>query len=465
MYFLTKKTIEIMKTNTKSIFCVLATFLFFSFVEVKADEAVRYVHEITTSRTIIRHISDGLDIVCYHEYDPYFMVFREGDTASNTFLLSRMDSIYDFEIYNGKVYFCGENYAGIATVGFFDLTSLIYPSSSINVSFFELSNIKDIKAIEVGTIASRTHVVGIGMGNNSQSTMVDMIDETTFWKINFSIVGGDTMILSDLAIINNYVVVTATKTGPLFFVPAGYLWYISKPTTPGNSLFPCTAILDKHPGIKGTKYLITQLRIDGFVTAYNGPSLFSTRPIILSYYNGPSYVRSAVFEEPTNNTFYLQDIEREYTTNTVEVVMSGKYTNSTGTFVRSKIYEIPDEDPRTSTIRAHFYDGVFLTSIDKINSLNIGEGHFVVSGYDKPSGYGTPYYLKFRHQIFGTCLSKVENSLREVNIQHSVDEKSLSTSTIHRTPVMETFSIKPLWVETKCYSHLPSLQNECKNIK
>lgn len=449
-----------MKTNTKSIFCVLLTFLFLSPGVVKADdESIRYVHEITTSRTIIRHISDGLDIVCYHEYDPYFMVFREGDTASNTFLLSRMDSIYDFEIYNGKVYFCGENYAGIATVGFFDLTSLIYPSSSINVSFFELSNMKNVKAIEVGAFASRNHVVGIGESVDSKGMMVDMTDETTYWKINFSIVGGDTMILSDLAIINNYVVVTATKTGPLYFVPAGYLWYISKPTTPGNSLFPCTATLDKHPGIEGTKYLITQLRIDGFVTAYHGTSLFGTRPIILSYYNGPSYVRSVLFKEPTKNTFYLQDIEREYTTNTVEVVMGGKYTNSTGTFVRSKIYEIPDVASLPSTIYAHFYDGIFLTSIDRIGSITIGYGHFVFSGYDKPSGYGTPYYAKLLFGGFpGYCKSKVENTLRGITVQNNRTAHDLFRMYIERTPVVETFSIKPLWVETEC--HYPSRTSE-----
>jgi hypothetical protein len=451
-----------MKTNIKSIFCVLLTMLFLFPGVVKADdESIRFVHEITTSRTIIKHVSDGVDIACFHAYDPYFMVFWEGDTASNTFLVSNMDSIYDFEIYNGKVYFCGENNAGIATVGFFDIASLLYPSSSINVSFLELPNLKNVKAIEVGTFASRNHVVGIGESVGSKGMMVDMIDETTHWIINFSNVGGDTMILSDLAIINNYVVVTATKTGPLYFVPAGYVWYLSKPTTPGNSLFPCTAILDKHSGIQGTKYLITQLRLDDFVTAYNGPSLFGTRPIILSYYSGTSYVRSVVFEESVNNTFYLQDIEREYTTNTVEVVMSGKYTNSSGTVVRSKIYEIPDLFPLPSTVYAHFYNGLFLTSIDRIGSIIAGYGHFVLSGYDKPSGYGTPYYVKFLFGGFpGYCKSKVEKSLRETTVQNNRFTHKLNRLFIERNPVVEAFPIKPLWVETECHYQSPASENE-----
>ena len=227
---------------------------------VKAIERIRYnAYESTNSQTIIRRYEDHADIACYHNSNkPYFMFYREGVASSHAMYLDRMDTIFDFEIFNDTVYFSGKqrnSVSGKAVVGYFDATSFL-SSSPTNVSYISLPSMDVVKAIEVKNFAARKHVVGIGKSLTSMSMMVDMIDESSYWKVNFSEVGGDSIILHDLAVTDSFVVVTSTmKT--FFMLTTGRLWYIPKPFTPGQSLFPNFQVHWKdHTGVIPGKYLI-----------------------------------------------------------------------------------------------------------------------------------------------------------------------------------------------------------------
>ena len=452
-----------MKTNLISIFCITSFILFFSPGQVRADELVRKnINETTTSMTIIRHYDDGRDLVCYHSTCPYFMLYREGVALSQAMYLRDMDTVFDFEIYSDTVYFCGRkiNYvSGDAVVGYFDIASFL-SSASTNVFYISLPSMESVVAIEVGWFASRKHVIGIGEGYKSKGMMVDMVDETAYWNINFSDLGGDSLVLSDLAITSSYVVATATQSS--VWVPLnGYLCYIPLPTSPGQALFPCNAIYKKHTGLSSSKYLILHQSGDSFVTAYNAWESYYSKPFVVSYYNGLSYDRSVFIDNYFSNVYKLQAINQEIPIWTVELVLSEAYSNFGSTYINSKIIEIPFVDPVPSPVHAHFIDGVYLTSIDRYSSMNIGEGHFVLSGYNALSGSGDPYYVKFQHQRYsGTCLTLQEQSIWNKILEDIEYEVTLDNNQTLQLPEVKLGEKKEMQVDTKCYYHSPSMEIE-----
>lgn len=450
-----------MKTIIKSALCTLLTILLLSPEEATADELVRRLGMTTNSKTIIRHLNNRKDIVCYNDGCPYFTIYEDGSPTTHMIYLNRMYEVNDFEIYDGTIYFCGRYLnpvSGNAMIGYFDVASFLSPTAPVNVSYVALPSMEVVKAIEVGWFAARKHVVGIGEGNKAESIMVDMIDETTYWNVNFGNVGGDTMILSDLAITDSFVVATATKTSSTYFVPTGYLWYFNKTLAPGQDLFSLLATYKQHTGIRGLKYLVLHLVGDSFVTAYHDLGYINTNPVTLSYFNGLNYDYSLSLDEEAKDSFFLQDIQKDIPTWTVEVLMSGRYTYPSGSSVKSKIIETPNVYPVPSTAFAHYYDGLFLTSIDRFSSQTIGYGHFVLSGYDR---YHTSHYMKFRLWYFGgSCLSKVEQPIKEKTVEHIEKKRKVDNIHILQLPEEELATKKPVSVETKCYHHSPELENE-----
>ena len=452
-----------MKTNLISIFCITSFILFFSPGQVRADELVRKnINETTTSMTIIRHYDDGRDLVCYHSTCPYFMLYREGVALSQAMYLRDMDTVFDFEIYSDTVYFCGRkiNYvSGDAVVGYFDIASFL-SSASTNVFYISLPSMESVVAIEVGWFASRKHVVGIGEGYKSKGLMVDMVDETAYWKINFSDLGGDSLVLSDLAITNNHVLTTAIKStnvSPKF----GYVWCIPKSTSPGQSLFPTNATYNRYFGISGSKYLIMSQPGDSYVTAFRGWDSYNSQPFIVSYFYGLTYNRSVVIDDALIGMYQLQAINQEIPTWTVELVMSEAYSNSGITYINSKIMEIRNTNPIPSTIDAHHIDGVYLTSIDRYSSMTIGMGHFVLSGYDALSGFGTPFHVKFQHQSYsGTCLTRWEQSVENRTLEYTEHSIRLNNNLTLQLPEVKLGDKKEMRVDVSCYYHSPSMEIE-----
>jgi hypothetical protein len=451
-----------MKTNIKSLFYILLTLLFLSAGEAKADELVRYnIGESTSARTIIRHYQEGEDIACYHGSSrPFFIMYKAGVAITNVIYPTNIDTIFDFEIYNDTIYFCGKRNSSVtggAVVGYFDI-SYFYSATAANIAYINLPVMDHVKAIEVGWFAMRKHVVGIGEDIEEKNMIVDMIDETTHWKVNSSEMGRDTVLLSDLIITDSFVVVTATKKGT---VPTGYLWYITKPVAPSQSLFPCYATYQNHPNAINTKYLIRNMVGGSFVTARHASS---NNNIILSYYNGSSYVRSIYLNDLSKGKFILQDMKREPGVWTVEILTSGTYTNFPNVSFMSKIHEVPNDDPIPLTIYTHIYDKVNLQSLDRVwaSNYNVGEGHFVLSGLDVSSGYGTPYYIKFQHQRFnGSCLSKSSIFATNTTVEHTQQyDFFMSNTQTLQLPEVFASDRKETLVYTKCQSYSQTDENE-----
>ena len=457
-----------MKTNTKSLFCIFITMLFLSTGEVKAIEQTRYnMNDITRPGSIIRHYDDGIDIVCYNNYNyPYFMIYKYGTATTNELFLNPMDTVCDFEIYNDTVYFCGEGHirsAGDAIVGYFAVTDLINPNPS-NVFYLTLPTMKTIKAIEVDWFASRKHVVGVGASIDSEGMMVDMIDNSTFWTIHHADVGGDTILLSDLAITLNNVVVTSTKNmagQPNY----GRLWYFVKPTSTGSSIFPCNVTFYDHDSNLEKKYRIRTLAGDLFVTAYSKMTLpITTKSFVVSYYNGTSCTERVKIDEVSSFFSSLGDISYTWG-RIVNLLVRGYYFEDPILVPKSVIYEL-NYSTLPATVMAHVYDGVYFESLDFVKPFNLDEQHFVSSGFET-NGSETPYYLKYHSLYFdGKCLGKMEKDVKQYVIDQYNGHDIISSTYTQQVPVVIVSDRKEMRIETPCtattYPPVPEDENQPK---
>lgn len=443
-----------MKTILKSLFCIFIAMLFLSANEAKAIEQVRYIADDNTNPgSIIRHYDDGVDIVCYHNTaHPYFMMYRQGVPTTNELFLDPMDTVCDFEIYNDTVYFCGkmqERMVGHAVIGYFAVADLFNLNPS-NVSYINLPEMTNVWAIEVGWFASRKHVVGVGESINSEGMMVDMIDEYAHWMVNFGDVGGDTVLLSDLAITQDYVVVTSKRNVNIVYTPSR-LWYFKKPTMPGYSIFQGNiSFLDNNLEIIG-KYRIRAMAGNGFITACHSDNIHgSLNPFVVSYYSGFTCNRNVVIDEGFFNFVTLGDISYTLGSNVVNLLLHGTYHTNSSSITRSVIYEII-YGALPSTVMAHVYDGVIFESLDRIWSINLDEQHLVSSGY-RPEAY-VPYYLKYNSLYFdGSCLDKMDNYADTIKISSNRTDPKIKSVEIKQLPIVIEAPREPHQVDTKCIS-------------
>ena len=455
-----------MKINLKSTICII-TFILISFVgNVRADEVVRCnIDELSSAGSIIRHYKDNMDVACYHSTsDPIFMIYKEGSPTTYVLYLDYMDTIYDFEIYHDTIYFCGNSYyhrVGTSVVGYFAVSSLL-STSPANVAYISLPAMETIRAIEVAWFASRKHVVGVGAGINSKGMMVDLIDEGAFWKVNSSEVGGDTITLLDLAITENFVVVTASQKIDMLFT-YGRLWYFNKPTTAGQSIFPGNPVLLVHDHTVGSKYLIRHIVGDYFVSAHDHSSwIMGSVPITVSYFYGLTHDRSFTIYEESEDFVKLGDINLTEASRRVDLLLYGLFKNVGGYFLGSVIYEIPNTTSIPAILSAHIYDGIFFESLDHKWVSNIDDQHFVSSG-NVPTGYGTPYYLTYHTNYFGgKCLDKKGTMPRPCFIEYHPFEKQVTNTLSQQIPEIYTHYIKVMQVDTKCFSitHSPVYENQ-----
>ena len=436
--------------------------LLFTTKEARADEWIRYyLNDVTSEGTIIRHYKDSVDIVCCHNSSgPYFIVYKDGVVSSSVLYLhgdmEDIDTICDFEIFNDTIYFCGRkstfNPIG-AVVGYYDVSALL-SMASVNVNYIPISTVDIVNAMEVGTFASRKHVVGVGENNKSKQVVVDLIDETTHWDVYYGEIGGDTILLSDLAITNKKIIVTSVRTGSLT-IPAGQIWHFPKPTVPGSSLFPCTVLYDiikNSFGING-KFLVKAATQDSFITVNrNKVSIPAENSFTISYYKILNY-KNVVVSEEAEGISLLGDFDIDSITQDIGLLVYRKHKNTPGLTRSSVIYEIPDIYPIPSFVQTHVYKDVLFSSLDYIDCVDSYCGYYVSSGFRSP-GYDTPYYMRFRKNFFdGYCLDKTESPARNIALDHDYSFIDVTGTLVQPETVELLKYLKNVNVKTECHSY------------
>lgn len=116
----------------------------------------------TKSGTIIRDWVDSRSMVSYRTTNSNvaFTLVTEGASIA-PIIYTEIDTVFDFEIYNDTVYFCGvRNKIGVW--GYFDITTFPYTT----LFYLDMPLLSRAVKLEVTNMAGSTHVVMVGKKNH-----------------------------------------------------------------------------------------------------------------------------------------------------------------------------------------------------------------------------------------------------------------------------------------------------------
>lgn len=400
-----------MKLILKPFICIALFLQILSLGEVKAEELVRHKQNINYgAESIIRHYMSNIDIVCdRHLGKPSFTMYIEGVTTANSIDVDMFD-VVDFEIVKSRVYFCGVHYYGNdlrGRIGYFDLIG--FPSASnVQVYYFDILWMTDIQAIEVADLAMKMHMLVIGKGLEDTPLLVDFKDEgTTYWDVKSTEIYNDSLSLSDLAVTQNYVVVTSTKEKSQN--REGYLLYFHKPTNPGASIFQSGDISYQYFGTNiSPRIIIRTHKNDVFVVAHT------------PYYpnNSPDFYVTTCTGKDINDRYILSlpntikhPCLRDIATEKDKLFAHLLINEEDNGIPYSIVYEMPLAlSGNTLPTYGHSYNGVYATSLSRRSDFS----HFVMSGFNCTNG--SPYIIKYMAGVFSCgCLPRVDNMTMKVD--------------------------------------------------
>ncbi len=354
----------------------------------------------------------------------------------------KLDTVYDFEIFNNVVYFCGVKSnatGGYGVLGYFPLAG--FPATTIN--YLNIPLFSRVKRIEVGTMAGQTHMVAIGDGIQGAAEIVDAIDMGGSWAMHFFDSSDKEIVFTDLAITDNYVVVTGYQQHNLF-VPAR-VYYFDKPTSSGGTLSPLYIPWIEIYERSSHNIIIEACEGDAFVVALaRGVNDMGSSSFILVAYDYQNHISTNIITEPYSPV-QLKDI---------------KY------YSRYKISElllyIDNEDVRYSVIYTLLpamaignatapgirYDNRYINSIDKNSVLT---DHFVASAINPAMSHIE--HILYNFATVGSCLSYYENVVNKLDYKR--DPKNLLFGHVDylQNPVSDEASKKTVNVNNRCQSN------------
>ncbi len=346
-------------TKRLKITLLLSTFLVFH-SGVYAIEREDMFHYQTTPGVIVRDLGNNTYMICDQNLPGNGVSFMKVTIGSSTeaYIIVDIDTVYDFEVFNGYIYFCGiKNYYGV--LGYFPLAG--FPTTTVQYLYVPTS--QRLRKIEVGTMAGQTHMVAIGDGMKGNAEIVDAIDMGTFWGMHFFDANDSKVVLTDLAITDNYVVISFfTRVDPqLIFLPDAKVLYLNKPTTYGATFSPSSftwklAIKSIVPNI-----LIEACEKDAFVVAaHAGAYLTGTYSVHVVAFVGLSYYSRVWINEPTDARVRVKDLKYDYHEKVTELLLhfDEEYSH------RSIVFSLkPNMGTGTVLSFGHSFNNVYITSI------------------------------------------------------------------------------------------------------
>lgn len=422
--------------------------LFFFPGKLKADELVRHnQNDNSRARSIIRHYTSNVDIVCDRiPFGPTFTMYEEGNPNVNR-LYVEMSDVTDFEIHRNTVYFCGIWNNGnktIARIGFFDTTGFS-SATSLQVYYFDLPWLTELRALEVADFVMQKHLVVIGKGIEEEPTIVDFIDEGTYWKVNSTMIYNDTLCLTDLAITESYVVVTSS----MIKSPSkeGVLWYFNTPTTAGESILQTGSVFHYYLGPNFSEnFFVRTISGDSFVTVHTPWSQpVGTAEYNVMKYSAMGYSRQCFLTETNISYSCLQDFfveDENPSIPCVHLLINTEYQNG---IQQSVVYELPIFDWNgTLNVYGHSYDNVFATSLRR----RWDGQHFIMSGFGCTNG--NPHILKYKKGFYEGCLPMVENTMEKRLVFYVAKKTDFPRAIGGQIPYPREQSMKMMQVKDDC---------------
>ena len=399
----------------------------------------------TGENVIVRDIGGDNNIICYKSGDcSYFTLVSGGVTSTYKITLSRF-TINDFEVNNDTmVYFCGErigNLGAVPVMGYFSITPFPYST----VYYIDMPWLSNLKKLEVDDIAGNTHVVMVGQNTTGYSTLVDAIDQSSIWSINYSVNSTKNEIFYDVAITENYVYFTSIKT--TIVTGKGKIWTIQKPIFSNTSIFSssveeCRPVFDNILA----PFLIEGCRDDFAVAAAQpGSFMIDNKSHILLIPHCKTTLLPEIIDITADSVSKCKLIDLKFypTGITTDLLVQSKNINGT---LSSIIYRVTNTIYFNYLISGHKFDGITLTSLDCKKDQYY---HYVAAGF---TNTGSNIQLtKYRTTSYPmACTGRAYDSVFVKDTVIRGKKTTLLYETILQAPLTLSGGEKNLTITTTC---------------
>ena len=367
--------------------------------------------------SLVRACSENVWMVYYEDgFGPTFAkVTSTGATADNICLYGLIAHVADFEIVNNILYFCGTSLSNTAVMGYFSLTN--FPSTLVYTCTVPL--IGNCRKLEAGYFNGTRHVLMIGDALGT-SHIIDARDMgSNQWNFNISTYSDNDDFYDDVAVTDNYVVVSARNvagnTARLyrFDQPAAnspLLPQINIPYMIPNHSCQGEVLLDECVG--DTIAYLTRTSSTGFAVGIcSMPGNFQTCHIRLA---------------SNTNPFELKDIKYNASVRRADAMMYDLANGSTSIFhITHPIISVGIFPWVTSySYTGHLFNNQKLLSLDAL-----GNGRFIASG----SGFNENGLLDLNKYIYDTWLLCFNSTLITMTVPkfpktHDIKEQLLSSN-------------------------------------
>ena len=432
-----------MKKNFTILFKLMLPVMVAFFMGTNVSEGQSVVYDLANQQSefsIVRHYVDYIDIT-YSYYLSNERCFCYIDRYNNEYYKADVDldlGVVDFRIFGDYVYFCG-TYRTNSVIGWFKISDLFFGSGSIKlVSMLIYNNtypIFEIPGYDVDIEGSRLKVferngdlhlvmVGSGLHQLDDKGVADTIDRPYYvghsviidvwtndhlsWNIYYTMDYNDKFIFDDIAVTENYVVVTARYLPPQGNSYSPHILYYPLPAVSNSSIFGSLAPnITNAAGFTSDNifiqsqswapYLISEMERDRFVTMCEAVAPNSNVATVVTYYQNP--VSSPVARYVYSNAHaigYYKEI---------------RYNQQNSFLYLLRLHEDFVERLGPPFINANiissYYSGMSIDVLDRVGSL-------VVSGTDVTTDYKKLWMIDESH--LNNCITITNVSVATENV-------------------------------------------------
>ena len=393
----------------------LIMYLFFLLpLSAWGQELIRTVHLQKSENSIIRDISEKEWLV-YNVFlwsdsmeKAFVKVTETGVSAPIMFLPNMVKTVNDFEIYDGYVYFCGENNAGLGMMGRFKLSD--FPTAQ--VCMWSVPALMKMNKLDVKEMNSTLHVVMTGETALNSQHLVDAWEpsaSSSNWVFYVTLVDAD-WLFDDVAITDTKVVFSGRNVAGN---TAGFIYYAAPPTS--ASVFTATtSYYQQTPNANSSsRVMLIPSVADNFAFVTDNPNDFT-----LGEYDAAS---TALVWQKTIWQMSLSCVDLAFNTLSPHLDFVAKPSSASVPTVVFHPSSTPYL-PAPPLMYGRYYPDDIIQSLDAVDAM---AGYFVAAGVNGNENYLRVY--KYKYNDWPGCFSQTEVPFDILTKYHMKEEFQLKT--------------------------------------
>lgn len=425
------------RTGLKGMALTVLALLFLLPSSAAGQELIRECN-VKGEPSLVRACSENVWMVYYEDgFGPTFAkVTSTGATADNIGLFGLIAHVTDFEIVNNILYFCGTSANNTAVMGYFSLTN--FPSTLVYTCTVPL--IGNCRKLEAGYFNGTRHVLMIGDALGT-SHIIDARDMgSSQWNFNISTYSSGDDFYDDVAVTDNYVVISARDTAQ----HSAHLYRFNYPTAnlPLLPQYNVSYIVPNHSCqgevlldrcVGDTVAYLTRTSSTGFAVGIcSMPGNFQTCHIRLA---------------SNTNPFELKDIKYNASVRRADAMMYDLANGSTSIFHITHPIILGGLIPWVTSYSytGHLFNNQKLLSLDAL-----GNGRFIASG----SGfneYGLLDIYRYKYDTWLQCFNSTLISMTDLKFPRTYDARDFQLSSNYQASAQSTYCIANyIDVTTEC---------------